>query len=137
MLTMNKKITDVSDVEMKFMMAQRLVEVADVIQAYVTETVALRDRVAELGAIIEGYRSEIELIKKSEKFFSESCVKVHKYGEQRVLVKRTSGGDCVRFLYTIKPNGSCLAWSGSSKADPPNDDDLVEWTKDKWLLVAK
>lgn len=134
-LSLSKSPSDYSDTELKYMMAQRLVEVADVIQAYVDKTVSTQRDMETLKSEMEELRKEMAEMRSNKPSIPVNSVDTFMWGTQSIVVKKDSGEESVRWLFGIKSNGNCLAWTAKSKNDPPQDNDLVEWTKDRWWLI--
>lgn len=135
MLSLSKNINDMSETELKFLTAQRLVEVTDVIQAYVNTTLAMK--VALDSALLEvaSLKQEVVDMRKGKPSIPINAVDTFKYGTQKIIVRKDGGEDAIRCLYAIKQNGNCLAWQNKKSCDPPEDGDLIEWTKERWILI--
>ena len=134
-LSLSKNFADISESELKWLTAQRLSDMTDVIQSYVDNTLVLKQSVESMLKEMESMRAEMAEFRRGKPTIPINAVDTFKYGMQKIIVKKDNGEACIRCLYAIKANGSCLAWQNKKTADPPEDGDLVEWSKDRWILI--
>lgn len=134
-LSLSKNIADISETELKWLTAQRLSDMTDVIESYVNNTLVMQRTLESMKTEMDSMRSEMAEYRRGKPTIQVTAVDTFKYGQQKIIVKKDNNEECIRCLYAIKATGNCLAWQNKKSSDPPEDGDLVEWSKDRWVLI--